>query len=65
LESGAATLSGKASELTDDLTLDFRVVFVLPVDTAEELSETMMVTRSYTWLARTSRKPSAKRPFVE
>ena|ERR1700722_19070667 len=46
----------------DALTLDFLEVFVTPVETAEALSETKIVTRSYVWLARTSRKPSAKRP---
>ena len=36
-----------------------------PEETADAWSDTTIVTRSNNWLARTSRKASAKRPVVE
>ena len=43
------------------LVLEFREVFVWPVETADAFSATTMVTKSSTLLARTSRPRSARR----
>ena len=45
---------------TEFVSLDLRCVLVTPLATAEADSATTMVTRSFTWLARTSRPRSAK-----